>query len=135
NAEPDSMSPDGRTLTYTDLDSTTRRDIWSLSLSDRRKTKFLHTAANESNSALSPDGRWIAYQSDRSGRDEIYVQPFPGPGAEELVSTEGGHNPRWSRSGRELFYRDGDKMLAVAITTQPAFEASKPHVLFERPYF
>jgi serine/threonine-protein kinase len=132
---PESASVDGRILTYTEIDPVTGRDIRWLSLDDRRSTKFLQTAANESTSALSPDGHWIAYQSDRSGRDEIYVQPFPGPGSQELVSTEGGTAAIWSRNGNELFYRNADKMMAVAIATQPAFHVSKPELLFEKPYW
>ena len=63
------------------------------------------------------------------------MQPFPGPGSEELISTEGGTAARWSRSGRELLYRSGDKMMAVAVATQPALHASKPELLFEKPYW
>ena len=132
---PDSLSVDGQTLTVTEIDPATGRDLWALSLKDRQRKKFLQTAAHESNSAISPDGRWIAYQSDRSGRDEIYVQPFPGPGSEELVSTDGGTAVRWSRNGRELYYRSGDKLMAVAIETAAAFHASKPELLFEKPYW
>ena len=135
NQFPDSVSVDGQTLTFTEIDPVTHRDLWSLSLKDRQRKKFLQTSAHESNSAISPDGRWIAYQSDRSGRDEIYVQPFPGGGSEELVSTDGGTAARWARSGRELYYRSGDKLMAVAITTHPEFHASKPELLFERPYW
>ncbi len=63
------------------------------------------------------------------------MQPFPGPGGKVLVSTQGGTEPVWSRDGRELFYRSGDKMMAVATTIQPTFHASKPEVLFEKPYY
>jgi eukaryotic-like serine/threonine-protein kinase len=95
---------------------------------------FLRTSFNEANPTFSPDGRWVAYQSNESGRDEVYVAAFPGPGMKVLVSTEGGAEPVWSRDGQELFYRSGDKMMAVAIMIQPAFRASKPQVLFEKPY-
>ena len=84
--------------------------------------------------AFSRDGRWIAYDSDESGRSEVYVRPFPGPGGKILVSTDGGAQPVFSADGRELFYRNGDKMIAVPITVVPAFHPSKPEVLFERPY-
>ena len=69
--------------------------------------------------------------SDESGRPEIYVQPYPGPGGKWLISTEGGTEPAWNRNGRELFYRSGNKMMAVETTTQPTFTAGKPRVLFE----
>ncbi len=77
---------------------------------------------------------WLAYVSDVSGRWEIYVQPYPGPGGKWLISTEGGTEPVWNPHGRELFYRSGDKMMAVEVTTQPGFSAGKPRLLFERHY-
>ncbi len=83
---------------------------------------------------FSPDGRWLAYQSDESGQLEIYVRPFPGPGGKWQISTEGGTEPLWARNGRELYYRHGDKMMAVAVETKPTFAASKPKLLFEGHY-
>ena len=76
----------------------------------------------------------MAYASDESGRGEIYVQPYPGPGGKWQISTDGGNEPVWNRSGHELFYRSGDKMMAVDVTTQPGFSASKPKMLFEGRY-
>ena len=76
----------------------------------------------------------LAYTSDESGRYEVYVQPFPGPGAKWKISTEDGNEPVWARNGREIFYRNGDKMMAVSVTTQPEFRASKPSLLFEGYY-
>ena len=81
---------------------------------------------NESAPRFSPDGRWLAYVSDESGRYEIYVQPYPGPGGKWQISTEGGTEPVWNPNGRELFYRSGNKMMAVDIATQPGFTAGKP---------
>jgi eukaryotic-like serine/threonine-protein kinase len=72
--------------------------------------------------------------SDESGRWEVYVQPYPGPGGKWQISTEGGMEPTWNPNGRELFYRIGDKMMAVDITTEPNFKAGKPRALFERHY-
>ena len=72
--------------------------------------------------------------SDESGRPEIYVQPFPGPGGKWQISTDGGIEPAWNPNGRELFYRNGDRMMAVPVTTAPAFAAGRPTMLFERPY-
>ncbi len=83
---------------------------------------------------FSPDGRWPVYISDESGRFEIYVQPYPGPGGKWQISTEGGTEPMWNPNGRELFYRSGDKMMAVDIATQPSFAAGKPRMLFEGQY-
>ena len=81
--------------------------------------------------AFSPDGHWIAYVSNESGESQVYLQPFPGPGPREQISTEKGESPAWSRSGRELFYLNGNKLMAVAIATKPVLTASKPQLLFE----
>ena len=92
---------------------------------------FLATPFREDRARMSPDGHWIAYGSNESGRTEVYVQPFPGSGQRVQVSTDGGGLPAWSSNGRELFYCQGDQVLAVSVTTKPAFNASKPKVLFE----
>ena len=76
----------------------------------------------------------MAYVSDESGRPEVYVQPFPGPGGKWQISTDGGIEPAWNPNGRELFYRSGDRMMAVPVTTTPAFSPGRPTMLFERPY-
>jgi hypothetical protein len=83
---------------------------------------------------LSADGRWLAYASDESGRREIYVQPYPGPGGKWQISTDGGNEPQWSRKGTELFYRSGKKMMAVDIAIQSGFAPGKPRQLFEGDY-
>jgi Tol biopolymer transport system component len=134
NQVPNSWSRDGQLLAFIEVNPTTGYDIWVLRMSDRKAQPFLRTPFNEGAPRFSPDGRWLAYVSDESGRFEIYVQPYPGPGGKWQVSTEGGMEPAWNPNGRELFYRSGDKMMAVEITTQPSFSAGKPRVLFERPY-
>ena len=86
---------------------------------------------------LSPDGHWISYVSDESGRLEVYVRPFPGPGGKWQVSTDGGSEVTWSPKGNELFYRTGnqrEKMMVVEIRTQSTFSAGKPRLLFEGSY-
>jgi eukaryotic-like serine/threonine-protein kinase len=83
---------------------------------------------------FSPDGQLIAYASIESGPPEIYVQSFPGPGGKWTISTDGGTTPAWADNGRELFYRQGNKMMAVRIERSPSFRASKPTLLFERRY-
>jgi eukaryotic-like serine/threonine-protein kinase len=128
---PDSWSPDGQLLAFTELNPTTGRHIWVLRLSDRKPQPFLRTPSDESSPRFSPDGRWLAYVSNESGRYEIYVQPYPGPGGRWQISTEGGTEPVWNPNGRELFYRNGPKMMAVDIATQPNFAAGKPRVLFQ----
>ena len=93
---------------------------------------FEATSFNESDAQVSPDGRWVAYTSDESGKNRVYVRPFPGPGGKTPISIQGGEEPRWSRDGRELFYRDPDKnqLMAVDIQTSPAFRAGQTHALF-----
>src|SRR5262245_15372026 len=98
-------SSDGRVLLYRHLDPKTQTDIWALPTDgDRRPFPVVQTAFDERDAQFSPDGKWIAYQSNESGRFEIYVQPFPGPGGKTQVSIDGGAQPRWQRDGRELFY-------------------------------
>jgi serine/threonine-protein kinase len=128
------MTPDGRTLLFVDNGSKTGGDIWALSLEGERKPHvFLQTPFLENTPRLSPDGRWVAYLSDESGRIEVYARPFPGPGGKWQISTEGGQGIVWSAKGNELFYRAGAKMMVVDIRTQPTFSAGKPRLLFEAP--
>jgi Tol biopolymer transport system component len=131
---PDSFSPDGQLLAFHEANPKTGEDIFVLRLSDRKVLPFLRTPFDEGDPRFSPDGRWIAYMSDESGRSEIYVQPYPGPGGKWQISADGGTEPVWNRNGRELFYRNGNKMMAVEITTQPNFALGNPRVLFEGPY-
>jgi serine/threonine-protein kinase len=132
---PLSFSPDGQLLAFIENSPTTGYDIWVLHLSDRKTEPFIRTPFNESAPQFSPlDGRWLAYVSNESGRNEIYVQAYPGPGGKWQISTDGGTEPVWNRNGRELFYRMGNKMMAVDIATQPGFSAGKPRMLFEGPY-
>jgi Tol biopolymer transport system component len=123
---PHSWSTDGQVLAFVEIDPTTGIDIWVLRLGDRKAQPFLRTPFNEGKPRFSPDGCWLAYISDESGRYEIYVQPYPGPGGKWQISTEGGAEPMWNPNGRELFYCSGDKMMAVDIATQPSFSAGKP---------
>jgi eukaryotic-like serine/threonine-protein kinase len=131
---PMSWTPDGQLLAFIEINPTTGFDIWVLRMGDRKAQPFLRTRFNEAAPRFSPDGRWLAYISDESGRYEVYVQPYPGPGGKWQISTEGGMEPIWNRNGRELFYRNGDKMMGVEIDTQPNFTAGKPRMLFEGPY-
>jgi dipeptidyl aminopeptidase/acylaminoacyl peptidase len=130
-----SWSPDGKVLAFSERSPASGGDIRILPLEgDRKAQVFLKTPFNETGPVFSPDGRWLAYRSNESGRQEIYVQPFPATGAKWLISTEGGEEAVWARSG-ELFYRNGDKMMAVDITTDPTFTAGTPKLLFEGVYF
>ena len=103
-------------LFFDEVSAETGRDMWMMRLDDgRRPQTVLKTGSNEWSARLSPDGRWLAYVSDVSGRNEIYVRPYPTPGGQFPISTDGGSEPIWSRDGRELFYRNGNKMMAVAV--------------------
>lgn len=135
HTHPNAFSPDGRFFAFTDYDPASKGDIFVLPLSgDRKPQPFLKTPFNEYDALFSPDGHWLAYTSDESGQNEIYVQAFPGPGGKAQVSTDGGHSPVWSRDGKELFYRNGSRMMAATVTFRPSFSASSPRVLFEGIY-
>ncbi len=131
---PEAWTPDGRTLTYSEYQPQTDWDIWMLPLSDRKPSLFLRTPFHDGARSFSPDGRWLAYFSDESGRGEVYVRAYPGPGPKVQVSAQGGSQPLWARNGREMFYRTDDAVLAVDVTLQPSFTAGKPRELFRGPY-
>jgi serine/threonine-protein kinase len=127
-----SWSPDGKVLVYLDRrPSLEAEDLWLLDLEAERKARpFLETPFREPFGAVSPDGRFLAYVSNESGAWGVYVRPFSGSGGKWQISTDGGTQPVWARSGGELFYRNRDKMMAVRIETEPQFRAGKPTVLF-----
>jgi Tol biopolymer transport system component len=131
---PNSWSPNGE-LAYTE-NLPLQGDIWVLpSENGSQPREFLVTEFNERHPMFSPNGQWIALSSDRSGQDEVYVTPFPGPGRMIQVSNNGGSQPQWAHSGQELFYRNGDKMMAVSVVTEGAFKALEiPRLLFEGSY-
>ena len=105
-----------------------------LKVGDSLPQPLIQTRFSEGAPVFSPDGHWLAYASAESGRYEIYVNAYPGPGGKYQISTEGGTEPVWNRNGREMFYRSGDRMMAVAITTQPVFSAGRPTMLFQGQY-
>ena len=122
-------------LAFRKIHPTSQHDIWVLPMEGERKPRpFLQTPFQEGAAVFSPDSRWLAYVSNESGQHEIYVQPYPGLGGKWQISTEGGTESVWARTGRELFYRNGDKMMAVDVTTEPTFTAGNPRVLFEGQY-
>jgi Tol biopolymer transport system component len=132
---PSDWSRDGHVLLYTSLDAKTQADVVALSMDgDHKPAVFLNTQFSEIRGKLSPDGRWIAYVSDESGRPEVYVQPFPvsaDRAGKHLISNGGGDEPIWRRDGRELFYRNGRNVMAADITPGAVFKASAAKKLFE----
>jgi Tol biopolymer transport system component len=130
---PSSFSPDGRWLALTSWD--VGADIWILSLLPQPTGKaHRETPFRERQPQFSPDGRFLTYVSDESGRSEIYIERLQPPGERVQVSSEGGTEPRWARNGRELFFRDGNRLMAAGITTQPALSVARATVLFEGEY-
>jgi len=128
-------SPDGHFLLYRSDDPKTQFDLWALPLSgDRKPLVVVQTNFNERDAQFSPDGKWIAYESDESGRYEIYVQPFPGPGNKVQISADGGMQVRWRRDGKELFYVAADgRLMSVPIqftSNGTIVEAGSPVPLF-----
>jgi serine/threonine protein kinase len=130
---PCDWSPDGRFLLYYVPDPVTGTDLWVLPMETRLPFIFLKTDANELWGQFSPDGHWVAYESNETGRYEIYVRPFPSQGGPVPISTAGGVYPRWSRDGKELYFIAPDaKLLAVQIrATETTVEPGAPAVLFQ----
>ncbi len=129
-----SVSPDGEILAYVENNAETQGDIWLLPLEGGDPEIYRKTEFSELAPAFSPDGRWIAYSSNESGRFEVYVQSYPDPAeARQRVSADGGTEPLWARDGRELFYRNGKKMMAASFDTASGSPGT-PSVLFERRY-
>ena len=129
---PNSWSPDGRFILY--WTGQNNGDLFVLPLTGEGKPfPFVSTPFSEQQGVFSPDGKWVAYQSDESGRDEIYVRPFPGPGVQIQISSQGGHSPRWRADAKEIYYLSPDlKMTAVKVTIQgSAMTAETPVTLFQ----
>ena len=130
---PTDWSRDGRYVAYTQANKEGNLDLWALPVSGEGKPILvLQTPFNESNGMFSPDGRFMLYQSNESGRIEIYVRSFPGPGGKWQISTAGGADPHWSADGKEITYRTLDqKVTSVEVKTNgDAFEAGVPRTLF-----
>jgi Tol biopolymer transport system component len=135
--DPTDWSSDGRFLLFNQVDPKTGYDVWVLpdpggGAGAKRPFPFVHTEFTERDGAFSPDGKWIAYTSNESGKEEIYVQAFPESGAKWQVSKGGGSRARWRRDGKELFYLASDrKIMAVGIGVDATFHAGLPEPLFE----
>jgi serine/threonine-protein kinase len=132
---PGAIAPDNDTFVMLRASQETSFDIFALSLRDPRALRpILNTPAYEGGARLSPDGKWLSYVSNESGQYEVYVRPFSGMDRRWPVSTEGGTQAVWNPNGRELFYRNGNKMMAVDVTASPDLKLSAPHVLFDQRY-
>ena len=132
-----SVSPDGAKVLLRDDSPKTRRDVGMAAPGANRQTQpLLQMPFDEENAEVSPDGRWLAYQSNESGQSQVYVRPFPQVDSGRWqISTTGGSRPAWARSGRELFYLDNNNlMMAVPVQTSPTFSAGNPAKLFETRY-
>ncbi len=129
-----SFSPDGRNLAF--FQQGVENSAWILPLEEGGKPNaFLQRNYSVYFPTFSPDGRWIAYESNESGRSEIYVQSFRGEGGKWQVSSDGGSRPVWPRNDREIFFINGNTLMAAPVQTTSAFSAGTPHALFEGDFF
>jgi serine/threonine-protein kinase len=137
NAEqhPTALSRDGALLVVEEIHPNTGNDLHLVTLDGAPTNRpFLSTSANERSGRISPDDRFLAYVSDESGRNEVYVRMISGDGGKTPISTSGGESPRWSPRGDELFYWRGSVMMRVSVQLESSFRASQPEVLFEGRY-
>ncbi|MCZ6770008.1 MAG: hypothetical protein O7D93_12255, partial [Acidobacteria bacterium] len=131
---PTSWSSDGL-VAYVRAGGATGGSIGVLSLEgDQPSEQLIEAQYEERNGIFSPNGQWMAFTSSRSGQFEVYVRPYPGQGGMVPISIDGGLEPMWAPSGRELFYRNGTQMMVVPVQTEPTFKAEKPRLLFEGSY-
>jgi serine/threonine protein kinase/Tol biopolymer transport system component len=132
---PCSVSPDGDTLAFMRQNAETSRDIYVLSLRGQSQPRpVVNTRGYDGGAQFSPDAHWMAYASDESGQMQVYLRPFPGPDRHWQVSTQGGTQPVWSRNGKEIFYRVGNKMMVVDVAAGVDITLSQPRMLFEQRY-
>ena len=132
---PTSWVADGNVMTLLTNNPDTARDLYVLALDgDLTPELFLATPFQERGVSFSPDGQWIAYVSDESGQNEVYVRPYPGPGGQVIISTGGGEEAVWGPDGSELFYRNGDQVMIVQVSTGQTWSAETPAPLFAVPY-
>jgi serine/threonine-protein kinase len=134
---PTSFAPDGRTLFYTKgrPGSPEIIDVWTVSLEGKRDHRpWLSGPERELAAFISPDGRFVTYVSNETGRNEVYVRPYSGPGRKIKISSDGGSEPAWARSGREIFYRTADTLMVVPIETQPELSAGAARAVIPDRY-
>jgi serine/threonine protein kinase len=134
--QPNSWSPDGKTLVFTQSTPDRKSHLWSVTLPGGKAARLHEGDASELNGEVSPDGHWLSYESTESGGNEVYVQPFPAPGSKTRISTQGGSVPRWARNGKEIFFWtfSADRQLfSVTIQPGPTFQVGLPQALFKAP--
>jgi hypothetical protein len=127
-------SPDGRYILYVSQSPATARDVWALPLegADRKPFPVVQTPAEERNGRFSPNGKWVAYSSNETGHEEVFVKPFPGPGTALRASTGGGRLPYWRRDGTELYYLKEEQLMAVSIhAANGTLQIGMPQALFK----
>ncbi len=127
---PLSWGPEGQTLLFVSQEG----DIWSYRTDGRRAEPLLNSPFIETSAALSPDGRWLAFASNETGRLEVYVQAYPSGGSKLQISTEGGTEIVWARDGNELHFRNGDRMFAASLQRGSRAAPAKATLLFDKPY-
>ena len=128
------FTPDGKKLIFTQEVTTTNVNCWEIAVTGDATPVPLNGLCQSGSLDVSPDSKWIAYESAETGQVEIYVQPYPGPGGKWQVSSGGGYRPRWSPDGKEIFFRSGDAMMAASVETHPYFTSNTAHVLFTGHY-
>ena len=136
NQFPGSWSPDGKLLVFTEGHPETGTDLWLLDLSSDPviARELIVTPFDEIDPRVSPDGRWLAYRSNRTGPDQVFVRPFPGEGVDIAISLDGGTEPRWAAETGELFFRNGSLMMVTEVRTGGDFAAGEPRLLFDVDY-
>ena len=119
-------------MVFTDVADSGSWNVWSMTVGDTSSAKpFLTTSFQETAARLSPDGKCIAYNSDETGKIEVYVQSFPAPGSRTLVSADGGRDPVWRNDGRELYYWQSNRLIAATLTTAGSVAVTKREPLFQ----
>jgi serine/threonine-protein kinase len=118
-------------LVYNELGDSTRTDLWKQPAGGGKAEPWVQTPFAEYNAMFSPDGKWVAYVTDATGSDEVWVRPFPGPGSPVRVSIAGGHDATWSHDGKELFYQEGSKLMVAALASTSPLQLNAPKLLFE----
>jgi len=129
---PTSWSPDGRHLAFTEYHPLTGADVWMVDVATRERTPIVRSLFDESHARFSPDGRWLAYMSNDSGRWEVFVRPVDGAGARVQVSTSGGAWPCWSADGRALYFTAADHTLVATVQSTEPLSIAAPEPLTAR---